>query len=316
MGWVWVVLAVALASVVPAASAQTQEPMAAEGEWVGSIGFRGTTAQTDQSFRGGFSLTSAGGEVEGTFTWAGGVTSIGGVVSGPDTMPRFDLTTVVSNGVDIPDVTGGGEISLTAATCERLEGIGVNVDVEMMGRADISQIVWWAVRGEAASDPAAFFEALEALQVKVGDLLTSLATGAVIAGGGIVGQLEPLLVEAERLAADLDRSEGCGLEFFRSVIAGEVARLVDAVLADPDVDVFTLAQVLLTAARVGVIGSGAEGANPDTEAAARALVAERIDAATAAEDVVTLEILSLVAEDMGWGDLAYDAVLALVAIGP
>lgn len=98
-------------------------------------------------------------------------------------------------------------------TCERLEGTGVNIDVEMMGRADIGEIVWWAVRVGAASDPAAFFEAFDALQVKVGDLLESLEGGTVIAGGGIVGRLEPLLAEAETLAAELNRAEGCGLEF-------------------------------------------------------------------------------------------------------
>ncbi|MDR9451166.1 MAG: hypothetical protein RI637_08115, partial [Acidimicrobiia bacterium] len=106
-GQICVALACLLALVVPAASAQTPELRAAEGEWVGFISFRGTTAQTDQSFRGGFEFASAGGEVEGTFQWGGGVTQIGGVVSGPDTIPRFDLTSVMSNGVDIPDVTGG-----------------------------------------------------------------------------------------------------------------------------------------------------------------------------------------------------------------
>jgi len=104
----------------------------------------------------------------------------------------------VSNGVDIPDVSGGGEIRFTAATCERLEGIGVNIDVELIGAADISEAVWWAVRSEAATDPTAFFEAFEALQVKVGDLLKSLEGGAVIAGGGIVGQREPLLAGRRR----------------------------------------------------------------------------------------------------------------------
>jgi hypothetical protein len=308
-------LAVLLALAVPAASAQTPELRAAEGDWVGYISFRGTTAQTDQTPRGGFEFTSAGAEVEGTFHWGAGVTQIGGVVSGPDTMPRFDLTTVVSNGVDIPDVTGGGEILFTAASCERLEGTGVNIDVEMMGAAEISEIVWWAVRGEAASDPAAFFEAFEALQVKVGDLLKSLEGGAVIAGGGIGGQIEPLLAEAETLAAQLSRAEGCGLEFYRSVIAAEVQRLVDYILANPDVDVFTLGQVLLAAVRAGVIGSGSAADSAGLEGAAQSLLADRIAAAADAEDVVELEVLSWMAEDLGWEDLAYDAIVALVRIG-
>ena len=298
------------------ASAQTSELRAAEGEWVGFISFRGVTAQSDLRFRGNFEFASTGGEVEGTFQWGAGVTQIGGVVSGSDTRPRFDLTSVVSNGVDIPDVSGGGGILLTAATCERLEGTGVDIDVEMMGRADIGEIVWWAVRGEASSDPAAFFEALEDLQDEVSALLDSLDAGAVIAGGGIVGRLEPLLAEAESLAARLDRTESCGLEFYRSIVADEVARLLEYVLDNPEVDVFTLAQVLLAALRAGVFGAGAESADAGLEAAAQGLVADRIASAEAAENVVELEILSLVAEDLGWEDLATEAVLALIRIGP
>lgn len=309
------VLACLLGLAAPAGSAQTSAPAASEGQWVGLISFRGTTAQTDQVFRGGFSFTSAGGEVEGTFQWGGGVTQIGGVVSGPATMPRFDLTSVVSNRVDIPDVSGGGEVLLTASTCERLEGTGVNIDVEMMGRASVSEMVWWAVRGEATSDPAAFFEAVEALQLQVGDLIDSLDLGAAIADGGIEGRIEPMLAEAERLAAAMDRSEGCGLEFYRAVIAAEVARLVDYLLANPDLDAFTVGQVLLTAVRAGVIGSGADAAGAELETAAQALLAKRIASAAAAENTVELEIWSLIAEDMGWEDLANDALLALVRIG-
>lgn len=296
-----------------AVSAQPSGLRAEEGDWVGAISFRGTTARIDQTFRGGFAFTSAGGELDGTFQWAGGITQIGGVVSGPDTMPRFDLTSVVSNNVVIPDVSGGGEILFTAASCERLEGTGVNIDVERMGAADVSEIVWWAIRGGASSDPEAFFLAFQALQVTVGDLIASLDTGAVITGGGIAGQLEPLLVEAETLAAELDRTEGCGLEFYRSLIAGEVTRLVDYVLANPDVSVFTLAQVLLSAVRAGAMGSAADGGD-ELEAAAQTLVAERIAAAAAAENVVELEILSLLTEDLGWVDLTNEALVALIRI--
>lgn len=294
----------------PAASAQTPEMRAVEGNWVGHISFRGTTNRTDQTFRGGFEFMSAGGEVEGTFQWGGGITQIGGVVEGPDTMPRFGLTSVVSNGVNIPDVSGGGEILFTAATCERLEGTGVNIGVERMG-ADISEIVWWAVRDGATSEPAAFFEAFEALQVKIGDLIKSLESGAVIVDG-VGGQLEPLLAEAETLAARLGRTDGCGLEFYRSVIAAEVSRLIDAILANPDVGVYNLGQILLTAVRVGLIGG--EAANPEVELAAHEVLAQRIQAAIEAEDFTELEILSLIAEDLGWDDLLYEAIYALIRI--
>lgn len=315
VGRVCAALACLVALIVPTASAQTSELRAVEGDWNGSISFVGATAQTVQPFRGGFEFTSAGGQVEGTFNWGGGVTQIEGVVAGPDTMPRFNLTSVVSNGVAISDVAGGGEIMLTAATCERLEGTGVNIDVETMGRAEIGAIVWWAIRGEAASDPAAFFEAFEALQIKVGDLLKSFDAGAVIAGGGIVGQIEPLLTEAETLAAELGRTDGCGLEFYRSVIAAEVGRLLDFVLNNPDVNAFTLGQVFLMAVRAGVFGSGGETASADVEVAAHGLLAERIAAAIEAGNNSELEVLGLIAEDMGWIDLADEALFALVRIG-
>ncbi|NLD75153.1 MAG: hypothetical protein GX643_00655 [Acidimicrobiales bacterium] len=219
----------------------------------------------------------------------------------------------MSNGVNIPDVSGSGDVLLTAASCERLEGTGVNIQVEMMGAADISEIVWWAVRGEAASDPAAFFEAYEALQVKLGELIGSLESGAVILGGGVLGQLVPLLAEAEALAASLSRADGCGLEFYRSVIAAEVSRLIDFIVANPDVGVFTLGQILLTAVRAGLIGSGAEAANPEVELAAYGVLEQRIDAAIEADE---LEILALIAEDLGWEDLELEALLALIRIGP
>ena len=122
-----------LALVAPTASAYARQVQAVDGDWVGHISFRGTTAWTDQRARGGFEFTSAGGEVEGTFQWAGGNTQIGGVVRGPDTMPLFVLTSGVSNGVNIPVADGGGEILFTVATCERLEGTGVNIGVERMG---------------------------------------------------------------------------------------------------------------------------------------------------------------------------------------
>jgi hypothetical protein len=125
----------AFTTLVPAASAQTPALRAEEGDWSGHVSF----VSGNIAFRGGFRFTSIGGEVEGTFGWSGGGAVIGGVVSGPDTMPRFDLTSLVSNGVDIPDVTGGGEILFTAGTCERLEGTGVNIDVQQM--VDSSTIV-------------------------------------------------------------------------------------------------------------------------------------------------------------------------------
>jgi hypothetical protein len=292
--------------IAPSASAQTSALRAGDGDWVGHVGFVGG----EIPFRGSFAFTSSGGEVEGTFDWSGASVVTSGVVSGPDTMPRFDLTKVVSAGVDIADVSGGGEIQFTAATCERLEGTGVNIDVARM--VDIDSIVWWAVRTDSASDPGRFFEALEALRTEVNQVLDGLESGAVIAGGGVFGRIEPLVADAEVLASELDRTEGCGDEFYRSVIASEVERLLLFALANPDIDVFTLGQILLTAVRAGVLGAGSEGSTSALDSAAQGVVAERIAAAIAAGNFTELEILSLIAEDMGWTDLTTEALIALM----
>lgn len=96
------------------------------------------------------------------------------------------------------------------------------------------------------------------------------------------------------------------------MIAAEVSRLIDAILANPDVGVYNLGQILLTAVRVGLIGG--EAANPEVELAAHEVLAQRIQAAIEAEDFTELEILSLIAEDLGWDDLLYEAIYALIRI--
>ncbi len=292
-----------------ATSAPASDFRAEPGDWSGFVSFLGGGL----AFRGTFSFASADGEVDGTFGWSGPGVVIGGVVSGPDDMPRFDLTSVVSGGVDIADVSGGGEIEFTVATCERLEGTGVNIDVAQM--VDIGSIVWWAVRTDTASDLGPFFDSLDSLRTEVNDIIDSLERGSVILGGGVVGRIEPLLVDAEALASQLDRTEGCGTEFYRSVIASQVERLLLHVLANPDVDVFTLGQVLLTAVRGGVIGSGSESDQSVLDGAAQELVADRIASAAESGNVPELEVLSWIAEDLGWDELAYEAVAALVRIG-
>lgn len=306
-GRVALIMTLVVVSVLPG-SAQTTELRAAEGDWSGFVSFVGNNIP----FRGSFEFVSAGGELEGTFQWASSTASAAGVVSGPDTRPRFELTSIVSSGVDVPDVTGGGEIEFTAATCERLEGNGVFIDV--LGAVDISSPVWWAVKSDTASDLGPFFDSLELLRVEVNEVLDGLESGAAILGGGVIGRIEPLVAEAERLAAQLDRSEGCGIGFYRSVIASEVERLLLFALANPDVDVFTLGQILLTAVRAGVIGSGSEADASVLDAAAFDVVAGRIADAVTAEDTVALEILSLIAGEMGWVDLETEAIVALMRI--
>ncbi len=307
------VVSVVVATAV-AATAQTPELRAAEGEWTGFSAFEGTSPQgRAPSFRGSFQFASAAGEVDGTFQWSSGETAIGGVVSGPDTRPRFDLTSVVSGGTSISDVSGGGEILFTAATCERLEGTGVDIDVERMG-AQIGNIVWWAIRDDATGDPGAFFESLQALRQDVGDVLDSLVVGRIVVGG-VFDRIEPALAEAERLAAQLDRTEGCGGEFYRSLVASEIEFLVEFVLDNPDMGVFELGQLLITAARAGVIGAGSGPEPGFLEVQVKELVQERIGAAIEAEDTVELALLGVIAEEVGWDDLAEDAAFALERFG-
>jgi hypothetical protein len=304
------VLLVLVGTIAPAASAQTPSLRADEGEWSGHVSFVGGGIP----FRGSFQFTSAGGVVEGSFGWSSDTVSVGGVVSGPDTMPRFDLTSVLTGGIDVPDVSGGGEIMFTAGTCERLEGTGVNIDVAQM--VDISSIVWWAIRTTSAPDIGAFLDAYDTLRQEVADVLATLETGAVVLGGGVLGRIEPLLAEAERLASQLNRTEGCGIEFYRSIIAIEIGQLFDFLLANPNVNEFVLAQILLTAARAGLIGSGNEAGPSDLDAVAQGLLEVRIASAIEAADPVELLILALVAEDLGWDDLAADARFALEVMGP
>lgn len=297
-----------LVTLVPPASAQTPTLRAADGDWSGHVSF----VSGGIPFRGSFAFTSAGGEVEGSFGWSGGSVVVGGAVSGPDTMPRFDLTSVVSNGIDVPDVSGGGEIMFTAGTCERLEGTGVNIDVQQM--VDSSSIVWWAVRSSAAPDIDAFLDAYDALRLEVAEVLDTL-DGGVVLGGGVFARIEPLLAEAERLAAQLDRSEGCGSEFYRSVLASEVSRLFEYLFENPDVEAFLLAQILLTAARAGLIGSGNEAGPDANDLAVQDLLEARINAAIEAADTTELTYLSAIAEDLGYDELAADALFALEAVG-
>ncbi|HEC11624.1 MAG TPA: hypothetical protein ENI86_18965 [Acidimicrobiales bacterium] len=266
-----------------------------------------------QSARGSFEFTSVAGEVDGTFQWSSGEVTIGGVVGGSDAAPRFDLTSVVFQGTSIPDVSGGGEIRFTAATCERLEGEAVNIDVERMG-VQIDEVVWWAIRRGASGDAGAFFESLQALREEVSDLLESLRAGRIDVGG-VFGRVEPALVGAERLAAQLDRTEGCGSGFYRSVIASEIELLALYVLENPDLDAFQIGQLLITAARAGVIGSGTESEPGVLEVELKGLLADRVAAAIAAEDTTELVLLGALAEELGWDDIAEQAALAMQRLG-
>lgn len=236
-----------------------------------------------------------------------------GVVGGPSTMPQFALTGGVSRGVTLTDVSGGGEIEFTAATCERLEGKGVNWDQAFAGAATISDTVWWAVRSGSVSDPGVFFDAVAALRAKVSDILARLADGQD--STGIARDVEPLMNEAEGVASTLNRSEGCGLAFYRSVIAAEIGRLLDYFVDNPHLNTVTFSLVVLMAVRAGLMGSGSETVDGSTEARVMEAIAERIAAAIDARDPDTLDYLANLSGYLGWEDLHREAILGIVEVG-
>lgn len=297
-----------LAASTPAATAQTTELRASEGEWSGHISF----ISDGIPFRGGFQFTSAGGQLDGTFTWSGGGAVASGIVTGPDTRPAFQINRIVSQGIEVPDATGGGEIAFTTVTCERLEGTGIDVGAARF--VTVEAIVWWAVRTSSAAGIDPFIEAYDALHAEVASVLETLRGGPGTVDG-VVDRIVPLIAEAESLASDLSRSAGCSDEFYRALIAIEVSSILDHLLSNPDIPEWLLAQIVLTSARAGLIGSGVEGGPTDLDQDVQDLIAARILVAIEAADSTGLFYLALIAEDMGWTDLAADARFALEEMG-
>lgn len=309
-----VLAALALASILPPAVAQPSGLEAGEGDWVGYVSFNaGSASGAGYFFRGGFEFSSQDGELDGTFGWSGNDVTMQGVVTGPSSMPRFSITGGVSQGVTLTDVSGGGEIVFTASTCERLEGMGVNWDQVLPGSVTISDAVWWAVRNDVVSDPGAFFDSVVALSTELNAILADFWSGAPI--GDVLPRIEPLMSDAEDLAAMLNRTDGCGLAFYRSVIGAELQRFVDRVLEMPGVPAYVFGQVMMISVRAGLLGAGAESGGGSLEARAMAAMADRIAVAIAEEDTVELVMLAAIAADLAWSELETEATLGLVEVG-
>lgn len=291
---------------VPPATSQPPTLRAEPGEWVGFVSFRGA----DLPFAGRFSFTSAGGTLDGEFSWSGANTVLSGIVTGPDTMPQFVMTSVVSAGVNIPDVSGGGEVQFTAATCERIEGVGVNIQTT----APVSDTVWWAVRRDStgSADIEAFFDAAARLQEQVDLLVDDIVNERMILSIALL-DLRVALQAAEQLSDDLERTPSCGSEVYRSVVAGEVQRLLDFLLSNPEIESLVFAQTLLAIMNAGLV-SPAGGVGIDIEVAVLDTLAARIRAAEAEGDVGALEIYAILAEDLGWLTLAAEARAALAGL--
>jgi hypothetical protein len=95
------------------------------------------------------------------------------------------------------------------------------------------------------------------------------------------------------------------------VIASEVERLLLFALNNPDINVFDFGQLMVTSARASVIGSGNEAGGLDE--VARGAFETRLNAAVEAADTTELLILGALAGDLGWEDLAQDALFAYEA---
>lgn len=309
-----IVLLGVLAVSAPASGSQVAELEAGEGSWAGTVSFVGSSGGVTAAFSGGFDMVVfADGSVEGTFGWsrAGASPIISGVIVGTASDIVFEITSVISNGVAIPDASGSGEVELTFVLCERIEGTAGRLDTS----AVVTNIVWWAVRDAAASASPGFLDATQELRVELNELIRTFeATGAIA-----FDELEVLLDEAEMLAAALPRTPQCGGDaFYRSIIAPELTQLLLAVaLADPSVvDAATFERVVYAAARAGLIGF-----NPSVPSAAGLTSAtlfgldDRIEAAADSGDAESLEVYLTLAVMFGWTDQEAAAREALAEVG-
>ena len=272
------------------------------GAWDGYVSFDTTVG----TFRGGFEIVSAGGSLDGTFSWSGPAT-ISGVISGRDTRPVFDVTQAISGGAVIDDATGRGEVRLTHATCERVEGVAENVEV---GRfVDFGSVVWFAVREGAVPDPFGtfdFFEAIDDLRAQVRRIETDLRN-EVIPADVAVTQLLLAHAAAERTASALARFDSCPNDGrYRSLIAAETLPLLEALAANESLPLLPWSRLVLRLGSAGISGEGDVGL--------RSIFETRLDDAIGEGDLIALESLSDLAAVLGWRDLARRADLAIAEV--
>ncbi len=286
------------------------------GDWTGVITFFGETGTAQGDFEGSFRLQAAGGVSTGDFDWQGIVNTaagnvavtIVGEITGDTTSPLFNLTGGTSGGIPIPDATGSGNIVLTNVTCESIEGTGENITTA----ARISEIEWFAVRAGSALAGGTFFDDLRMLRLDTINLLGQIGEEDPLV---LIVEINRLAAEADALLAEVDRTPECQASHFRSLIASNVERLVEAVLEDPRLaDAAEFADLVLLALRVGAWGPGAADADAvDLEVAIIEELIRRVDEAIAADDGVALLHLGWLAYMLGFDDLGERIAEALAA---
>lgn len=283
------------ATAMPAAA--QPGPRIGQGSWTGYVSFSTEVGV----FRGGFDIVSVGGTLDGVFSWTGPAT-IAGEISGPDTRPRFDVTQASSGGVIIRDASGSGEVRLTHTTCERVEGVAENIEAAQF--IDFGTVVWFAVRDGVMPDVTSFFDTIELLRQRAGEIAEDLANNVAATEATLLG-LGILVREAEELASRAARFDECSdLGEYRSVIAAELAPILEALAANTELFAVEWARVVLNLSMDGIIDG-------DAEVALRENLSLRLENAVLDDDLLAIELLGGLADLMGWFDLADAADLLL-----
>ena len=253
------VLAAMIAALFPGSGAAQPIRSVPDGQWLGIITFRSATATAAGDFQGQFTMSVSGGVVDGSFDWQGVVatqagdrpTDTAGVMTGDATEPVLSIESIIVDGFDVPDVSGGGTFLPTRATCEGIEGRGDRWD----GGATITGDRWFAIRADAVSDTATFFADLVELRDGAFDLLASLDA---LSSPDITYTLAQLLDDAELLTAQLARSAECNQRLCGGLLAGPLAEIIRAALANPEFfGPRDFMFIVLDSLRAGVWGSGA-----------------------------------------------------------
>jgi hypothetical protein len=231
--------------------------------------------------------------IEGT---AGGEMNVNGQLIPIPEMP-------VSVSADqIPDI----DLQFLVVGCDSAAGIlGMEFEQASMATGQFSAFSFtgsWAISKTGATDPddAAAIDIMaraEAMVTSVqgGDAIDRSALDAVLFDG-------ERFLEASAASPDCVGSAGPWV----SPIAGAMARLVEAILGRPDLDVSTLRIAVETAARAGLLSDRSSAlATLANEVANAAL-----DRAIAAGDVVDVILIEAIARAAGWTDVRDRAAAA------
>lgn len=314
------IVAVVVATMLAPAGAQVAptDKAAPSGFWVGFVDFAGVSSDAAIQPDGTFNMEVLDGEVLGSFQWNGLATTtaagtvfvdIGGDISGPAEEIELTLTSVVTDGNPVPGGDlGGGAVAWSLVTCERLEGVPTRIDT----RADISGISFWAIRSDAARDPAVFFDQLHDLRAQTNELRESFEAGG--SGDDLIVSLENTISAAELLAAALERDEFCLDKTYAALLAAEFDALLKWGLEEArlgGIDGATLYRLAMLALASGAFEVGGENYNEGLDGDLFDHLSDEIDAAIALGDTEALIIWWSIAYAVGYELLAGDAMTAI-----